>query len=577
MLKRCEDTNLALNWEKSHFMVKEGIVLGHKISKKGIEVDKAKIDVISKLPYPTTVKGIRSAVLRQRIEKHFRPIHYASKTMTEASIFMEIPKPKAKKTVNIEIQDLNSPRPDSYQSKLSYLERMKVRENDKPSAEHSRFFKMFKQLRLEIGLKDALVELPKFNKWLSENFQVLFNILFSNLIDNFTSSNENPLFNEMDEDVEIKNSNISDSDESVLPNSPLSDKVEYSDPEDDIDEIDAFLEHGMMIPPIITAGDHRKLQLNELNELRDQAYENSLIYKEKTKTLHDSKIKNRIFNVGDQVLLFNSRLKIFSASTEEPTRKLKRVKRLQDVYPVSRKRRCDWGNSCVPVSKRRKRLVVARGKELEMLLMCALTKEAQYEEVRKKSLRDFHKTHPSGWRILRESEAKSWGNDDDDNNNDQDSKSEESDQDKDNDDVGEMTRESILPDYDEEEHNDQYESNDDYENMFEEEDDDLYKDVDSYEQVVEDAHVTLSASYKTDDSKQSSSVSSNFANQFLILEKAPPSDHEVASLMNIKMSHEVPSTKISTPITEPATVIPDSSTIASTTVRPTISMISPLL
>nr|GEZ89949.1 reverse transcriptase domain-containing protein [Tanacetum cinerariifolium] len=61
-----------------------------------------------------------------------------------------------------------------------------------------------------------------------------------------------------------------------------------------------------------TAGDHRKLQLNELNELRDQVYENSLIYKERTKKLHDDKIKNRIFNVGDQVLLFNSRLKIFS-------------------------------------------------------------------------------------------------------------------------------------------------------------------------------------------------------------------------------------------------------------------------
>ncbi|GKA89301.1 hypothetical protein Tco_0811113 [Tanacetum coccineum] len=56
MLKRCEDTNLALNWEKSHFMVKEGIVLGHKISKSGIEVDRAKIDVIAKLPHPTTVK-----------------------------------------------------------------------------------------------------------------------------------------------------------------------------------------------------------------------------------------------------------------------------------------------------------------------------------------------------------------------------------------------------------------------------------------------------------------------------------------------------------------------------------------
>ncbi|GJR08819.1 reverse transcriptase domain-containing protein [Tanacetum coccineum] len=60
------------------------------------------------------------------------------------------------------------------------------------------------------------------------------------------------------------------------------------------------------------AGDHRKVQINELNELWDQAYENSLIYKEKTKKIHDSKIKNRVFNVGDRVLLFNSRLKIFS-------------------------------------------------------------------------------------------------------------------------------------------------------------------------------------------------------------------------------------------------------------------------
>nr|GEY79150.1 reverse transcriptase domain-containing protein [Tanacetum cinerariifolium] len=56
MLQRCEDTNLSLNWEKSHFMVKEGIVLGHKISKNGIKVDKAKVDVIAKLPHLTTVK-----------------------------------------------------------------------------------------------------------------------------------------------------------------------------------------------------------------------------------------------------------------------------------------------------------------------------------------------------------------------------------------------------------------------------------------------------------------------------------------------------------------------------------------
>ncbi|GKF42225.1 reverse transcriptase domain-containing protein [Tanacetum coccineum] len=123
MLKRCEDTNLVLNWEKWHFMCKEGIMLGHKISKSEIEADQAKVDVITKLPHPTTVKGdcidafetlkkklteapilvvldwnlpfelmcdasdfAIGAVLGQHKTKHFQPIHYASKTMTEAQI-----------------------------------------------------------------------------------------------------------------------------------------------------------------------------------------------------------------------------------------------------------------------------------------------------------------------------------------------------------------------------------------------------------------------------------------------------------------------------------------------------------
>nr|GEY97839.1 reverse transcriptase domain-containing protein [Tanacetum cinerariifolium] len=126
MLQRCEDTNLYLNWEKSYFMVKEDIIPGHKISKNRIEVDRAKVDVIAKLPHPTTVKEYSvhflfikafqmlkkklteapilialnwdmpfeltcdasdfaiGAVLGQRHEKHFRPIQYASKTMTDA-------------------------------------------------------------------------------------------------------------------------------------------------------------------------------------------------------------------------------------------------------------------------------------------------------------------------------------------------------------------------------------------------------------------------------------------------------------------------------------------------------------
>ncbi|XP_012854372.1 PREDICTED: uncharacterized protein LOC105973875 [Erythranthe guttata] len=60
VLRRCEETNLVLNWEKCHFMVQEGIVLGHKVSKKGLEVDRAKIETIEKLPPPIFVKGIRS-------------------------------------------------------------------------------------------------------------------------------------------------------------------------------------------------------------------------------------------------------------------------------------------------------------------------------------------------------------------------------------------------------------------------------------------------------------------------------------------------------------------------------------
>ncbi|GJW08354.1 reverse transcriptase domain-containing protein [Tanacetum coccineum] len=78
MLKRCEETNLVLNWEKCHFMVKEGLVLGHKVSGSGIKVDKGKIESISKLPYPTNVKAIRTflghACFYQRFIKDFSQI-----------------------------------------------------------------------------------------------------------------------------------------------------------------------------------------------------------------------------------------------------------------------------------------------------------------------------------------------------------------------------------------------------------------------------------------------------------------------------------------------------------------------
>nr|GEU96405.1 reverse transcriptase domain-containing protein [Tanacetum cinerariifolium] len=77
-VERCEDAHLVLNWEKCQFMVKEGIVLGHKVSEAGLEVNKAKINVISKLPPPTNIKGIRSflghAGFYQRFTKDFSKI-----------------------------------------------------------------------------------------------------------------------------------------------------------------------------------------------------------------------------------------------------------------------------------------------------------------------------------------------------------------------------------------------------------------------------------------------------------------------------------------------------------------------
>ena len=77
-MQRCEKTNLFLNWERCHFKVNEGIFLGHKISKRGIEVDKAKVDAIEKMPCPIDIKGIHSflghAGLYSRFFKDFSKI-----------------------------------------------------------------------------------------------------------------------------------------------------------------------------------------------------------------------------------------------------------------------------------------------------------------------------------------------------------------------------------------------------------------------------------------------------------------------------------------------------------------------
>ena len=87
VLQRCEDTNLVLNWEKCHFMVNEGIVLEHKTYERGIEVDRAKIEAIEKMPPPRDIKGIHSFLGHAGFYRRF--IEDFSKTSKLLPIFFK--------------------------------------------------------------------------------------------------------------------------------------------------------------------------------------------------------------------------------------------------------------------------------------------------------------------------------------------------------------------------------------------------------------------------------------------------------------------------------------------------------
>nr|GEU89609.1 hypothetical protein [Tanacetum cinerariifolium] len=470
MLKRCEDTNLVLSWEKCHFMCKEGIVLGHKILKSGIEVDRAKVDVIAKLPHPTTVKGVRSflghasffrrfiqdfskiarpmthlleketpfvfskdcinafenlkkklteapilvvpdwnlpfelmcdasdfaigAVLGQRKTKHFQPIHYASKTVTEAQIYYTT----TEKEILAVVYDFEKFRPYLVLSKsivytdhsaLKYLlskqdaklrllrwvlllqefditirdkkgsENLaadylqgKISQRDEMPQKAIQVCEIFDVWGIDFmgpfpssrGNKYILVAVDYLSKWveakalptndarvivkflkslfsrfgtpraiISDSGSHFCNDQFARVMTKYgvTHRLATAYHPQTSGQVEVFNRGL----KRILERTAGENLASWLDKLDDA--LWAFqnkaywaLKHVNF--DLKTAGDHQKLQLNELTELRDQAYENFLIYKERTKKLHDSKIKNRIFNVGDQVLLFNSRLKIFS-------------------------------------------------------------------------------------------------------------------------------------------------------------------------------------------------------------------------------------------------------------------------
>ncbi|GKA80215.1 reverse transcriptase domain-containing protein [Tanacetum coccineum] len=278
MLKRCEDTNLVLNWEKCHFMCREGIVLGHKISKSGIEVDHAKVDVIAKLPHPTTVKGVRSFLGHAGFYRRF--IQGFSKIASPMTHLLE------KETPFVFSKDCI----DAFQTlkkKLTEAPILVVPDWNLP------FKLMCDASDFAIGAVLGQRKMKHFQPFYIMQTVGENHASWSDKLDDalwaFRTAFKTPIGCTPYKLVYGKSCH--------LP-IELEHKAYWA------------LKHANFDLKIV--GDYRKLQLNELNELRDQAYENSLIYKERTKKLHDSKIKNRIFNVGDRVLLFNSRLKIFS-------------------------------------------------------------------------------------------------------------------------------------------------------------------------------------------------------------------------------------------------------------------------
>ncbi|GKE06159.1 reverse transcriptase domain-containing protein [Tanacetum coccineum] len=342
MLQRCEDTNLCLNWEKSQFIVKEGIVLGHKISKNGIEVDKAKVDVISKLPHPTTVKGVRSFLGHAAFET-------LKKKLTEAPILIA-PDWDLPFELMCDASDFVIDSKARFLQWVLLLQEFTFKVIDTKGAENlaadhlSRLENPYENV---LDLKEVNEKFPletlnmvtfhgdSSTPWFAdyENYHA-----GNFIVEGMSTQQKNKFFKDVkyyfwDDPYLFKICAENDRSEN---HASWSDKLDdalwafrttYKTPigctpyklvYEKACHLPIELEHKAYWAlkhtnfDLETAGDHRKVQLNELNELHDQAYENSLIYKEKTKRIHDSMIKNRVFNVGDQVLLFNYRLKMFS-------------------------------------------------------------------------------------------------------------------------------------------------------------------------------------------------------------------------------------------------------------------------
>nr|GEV74109.1 reverse transcriptase domain-containing protein [Tanacetum cinerariifolium] len=374
MLQRCEDTKLRVNWEKSHFMVKEGIVLGHKISRNGIEVDKAKVDVITKLPHPTTVKVLDTKGAENLAADHLSRLENPYENVLDPKEINETFPLKTLSMVTFR-GDSSAPWFSDFANYHAgnFLIKGKISQRDEMPQNSIQVCEIFDVWGIDFmgpfpssrGNKYILVVVDYLSKWVkakalptndarvvSKFLKSLFarfgspRAIISDRGTHFCSDQFTKVMlkygvthrlsiayhPQTSGQVEVSNRGL----KRILERTIGENRASWSDKLDDA--LWAFhtaykilfgctpynlvygkachllieLEHKAYWAlkqanfDLTVAGDHRKVQLNELNELRDHAYENSLIYKEKTKRIHDSKIKNRVFNVGEWISSLNS-------------------------------------------------------------------------------------------------------------------------------------------------------------------------------------------------------------------------------------------------------------------------------